>query len=115
MTALQSMQAGKSGGVGIVMSDFMKIKRMLESGQIRNAENWLVFAEEKERKRQQEIQRENMRLNQEGQLAAQQAKTEGDMGKIAAQGEVDAGLKEIDGANQIAKEALKQASATAPV
>jgi hypothetical protein len=37
------------------------------------------------------------------------------MGKIAAQGEVDAGLKAIEGENQIAKEALKQATAPAAV
>lgn len=104
--ALQSMQAGKSGGVGIRMSDFMKIKRMLESGLIRAAENWLVFSEEKEIKRQMQMQRENMALNAQAAQQAEQQKGKNKLDQIAAQTQGDIAAKDQEIAGQIIADAV---------
>ena len=112
--ALQSMQAGKSGGIGIRMSDYMKVKRMLESGLIRAAENWLVYAEEKEAKRQLELQRENMQLNAQNQQAAEQQKGQQTIEQIGAQGQADQALQDKKNEGDIIKEAVKSATQNTP-
>jgi hypothetical protein len=91
--ALGSMQAGKSGGVGIKMSDFLTIKRFLEAGKIRAAENWLVYSENKEEKRQQALQEQNMTLNAETAQQTEQVKQAGKKDEIITKGEVQ---KDVD-------------------
>ena len=110
--ALASMQIGKSGGVGIKLSDYIKIKRMLQAGLIRAAENWLVYSEQKEERRQIQLQRENMQLNAQAQQQAEAQKGENKMNQIAAQGQADAGVATVNAEANLAKEAIKQLAQT---
>lgn len=108
--ALQSMQAGKSGGIGIRMSDYMKIKRLLEAGLIRAAENWLQYSESREEKRQLQIQQENMQLNAQMAQQAEAQKGQNALQEIGAQGQVDQAIQQAKTEGDLAKEALKAAT-----
>jgi len=61
--ALVSMQAGKAGQPGISMADYMFILRQLETGNLKFAEMYLAYAEEKSYQQQAKMQEQNMAMN----------------------------------------------------
>ncbi len=61
--AMKSMQPDKDGYVGIEEQDFMMIERLLESGNEKLAEITLNFRSKRNKDRQLQIQRENMKLD----------------------------------------------------
>lgn len=67
--ALTSLAAGRQGGVGITTSDYFFIERCLANGNMKYAETFLAFQEQKREKQVQALQEQNMQLN--GQNAQQ--------------------------------------------
>ena len=119
--ALQSLGAGKQGGIGITMSDYMFIERMLSSGNLKYAQVYLAYQEAKREKSAQQLQRENMQLNQKGASDLEQMKQQMyelkkqvdtmsqiaiDNNKIQKQAAVDAQLAAVE--NKFATDERKQ-------
>jgi hypothetical protein len=73
-----AMQPDKDGNSGIELKDFLKIEQMLENGNEKMAETYLNHESKKNKKRQLQVQQENMQLNSknEQQTAAVKAKLE---------------------------------------
>lgn len=91
--ASQSLAAGKQGGAGINMSDFMFIKRMLDMDNIKYAEFILAAREQQEFQKQQQLQQENMQLN--AQTAQQTEAAKAQWAQQMAQIQSEAKSKEI--------------------
>ena len=76
--AIQSMQPDRDGYVGIEQQDFMMIERLLESGNEKLAEMMLNFRSQKNKQRQVQLQRENMKLDAENQQKSKMVSAEED-------------------------------------
>lgn len=87
--AMQSMQIGKSGGIGITLADYMTVTRMLKAGLIRQAEIYLTYREKKAEEMRIKMQRENMQLDQQGQQQLAAQKVQGDMQMLSAETQAD--------------------------
>lgn len=74
--AMQAMQPDKSGNAAIEMKDFLFIERMIENGNDKAAEAHLNYISKKNKAQQEQLQRENMQLNSDNQLKAEQVKGE---------------------------------------
>jgi len=72
--AIVSMESGKAGGVGIKLSDYVKILSFLESGQIKFASIYLSHREEKYTKEKQQAQADNEKANTERALQVEDQK-----------------------------------------
>jgi hypothetical protein len=74
--AMKAMQADKDGFVGLNEGDFMMIERLLEAGNEKLAEMMLNYRSTQNKKRQMQIQRENMDLDAKN--AQETARVKGD-------------------------------------
>lgn len=88
--ALASLQAAKTGSVGITMKDLMFIERMLEADQIKYAEFYLGGREEQEFQKQQAVAAQNQKMNADGAQAIEKQKAEAAQLTIQTQGAIDA-------------------------
>ena len=77
-SAMKAMQPDKDGHIGLEEQDFLMIERMLEQGNLKPAEMFLAYRSRKNKDRQIQVQRENMQLDQQGQVQAVQAKMQAD-------------------------------------
>lgn len=97
--AMESLKAAKTGSVGITYADFLVVMQALQRGQVKYAFMWIHYREEQEKMRQQQLQEENMRLNQEGAKENEILK-----GEIAAQQlQAKMALAQLEGSNSIAE------------
>ena len=74
--AMNAMQPDKDGFVGIEEQDFMMIERLLENGNEKLAELTLSYRSKKNKERQLQVQRENMKIDSENQNKVAQTKGE---------------------------------------
>lgn len=116
--ALASLNAAKTGSIGITMRDYMFIERMLEADQIKYAEFFLAGREAQEYQKQQALQRENMQMNAQNAQAAEEQKANAaqllvqtqaqiDANKIHLQTEKDKELEEVKHGNKMREIALQ--------
>ena len=80
--AIQSSNAKKQGGIGIRMSDFMYISRLIDQGSIKLAQSYLAIKENQEQERQDQVQAQLEQQRQAGAAQLAQQKSEQDLGKI---------------------------------
>lgn len=83
--AMQSVAVGKSGQVGINMSDFFVITRFIESGMLKLAESYLAAKERQEKERQEKVAKENITLQSQEQQKLVQITGEQEKEKRAAE------------------------------
>ncbi len=74
--AIQAMNPDRDGIIGIELSDFLMIERILEGGNVKYAEAYLNYKSKKNKERQLELQRENMRLDGQREQEANKQKGE---------------------------------------
>jgi len=74
--ALVSMQAGKAGQPGISMADYFFILRQLETGNLKFAEMYLAYAEQKAYEQQAQMQQQNMAMNAKSAQDLEMAKSQ---------------------------------------
>lgn len=72
--AMQSLAVGKSGQVGINMSDYLVITRFIESGMLKLAEAYLAQKERQEKERQEALAQKNIELQGQQQQQLEQMK-----------------------------------------
>lgn len=111
---LASMQAAKTGAVGIQMSDYLMIKQFLARNNVRAAWLYLVFSEQKMQAMMQLTADRNQQLN--NQAAAQQSAiaSETELMKIKAKGEEDRKTNMQDWMYRLQETRMKEASKPAP-
>jgi hypothetical protein len=76
MKADLSLQAAKTGGVGIEYSDYFVVQSLVRRGLLKSAQWYLSWKEAERRDHAIQMQRENMELNNRGALEQQAAKLE---------------------------------------
>jgi hypothetical protein len=85
--AIKAMNPDRDGVIGIELSDFLMIERLLRNGNLKYAEAYLNYKSKKNKERQQKLQRENMQLDSQREqqaiktksdLMLQEAKIQGD-------------------------------------
>ena len=74
--AVQAMNPDRDGIIGIELSDFLMIKRLLDTGNIKFAEAFLNYKSRKNKERQQILQRENMAIDAQREQQAIQLKSQ---------------------------------------
>ena len=74
--ATQAMSPDRDGIVGIELSDFLMIERLLEGGNLKYAEAYLNYKSKKNKERQLQLQRENMELDAKREQETVKVKTE---------------------------------------
>lgn len=74
--ATQAMSPDRDGIVGIELSDFLMIERLLEGGNLKYAEAYLNYKSKKNKERQLQLQRENMELDSKREQETVKIKTE---------------------------------------
>jgi hypothetical protein len=72
--ATQAMNPDRDGVIGIELSDFLMIERLLESGSLKYAEAFLNYKSKKNKQRQQKLQEANMNLDKQREQEAIQLK-----------------------------------------
>tara|TARA_R100000900_G_scaffold124636_1_gene99106 strand:+ start:14789 stop:17089 length:2301 start_codon:yes stop_codon:yes gene_type:complete len=80
--AIQSSNSKKQGGIGIRMSDYMYISRLIDQGSIKLAQAYLAIKENQEQERQDQVQAQLEQQRQAGAAQLAQQKSEQDLGKI---------------------------------
>ena len=80
--AIAAMATDRDGNKGIELPDFMLIERLLENGNLKYAEAFLNHRSAQNKKRQLELQRENMMLDKQRELEGIQAKHQSELEKI---------------------------------
>ena len=73
--AIQAMNPDRDGIIGIELSDFLMIERLLESGNLKYAEAYLNYKSKKNKEKQLTLQRENMRLDGEREQKSNEQKS----------------------------------------
>ena len=74
--AIKAMNPDRDGIIGIELPDFLMIERLLESGNLKYAEAYLNYKTKKNKERQLNLQRENMKLDSEREQSAIKLKSE---------------------------------------
>ena len=74
--AINAMNADRDGIIGIELPDFLMIERLLESGNLKYAEAFLNYKSKKNKERQLNLQRDNMKLDKEREQEAIKLKSE---------------------------------------
>lgn len=74
--ATAAMSPDKDGVIGIELSDFLLIERLLEGGNLKYAEAYLNYKSKKNKERQLELQRENMNIDKQREQEAIKLKAE---------------------------------------
>jgi len=92
--AKASLAAGRQGGAGIGMSDYLYITDMVENGNVKQARMVLGFREEKEKERQAKMQQENMQLNTQGAMQTEAMKAENKTNEIYTKADAEGQLEE---------------------
>lgn len=64
--AIQSLSPGKDGGQGITMSQFLFIKQMINSNNLKLARVWLGYLEQRNRKEAAESAQKNIQMQNQG-------------------------------------------------
>ncbi len=101
--ALASIQAAKTGSVGITYADFLVIMQAIERGQVKYAFMWIHYREEQEKQYQAQMQRENMKLNEQSALSQEQAKQQ----TLSMELQVKQQMLQIEGSLELQKIAAK--------
>lgn len=78
--AMVAMQPDREGFIGIQYPEFLMLERMLENGNLKYAESFLAYRQQKNKERQQAIQKENMDLNAKNAQETEKVKAEQEMG-----------------------------------
>ena len=118
--AIKAMNPDRDGIIGIELPDFLMIERLLESGNLKYAEAYLNYKSKKNKERQLNLQRENMRLDAEREqkgneqkaqiaLAEEKNKTDEQIRLYQAKKEIDNGFAEKE---QVRKKELLQIEST---
>lgn len=97
--ALASIQAAKTGAVGITYADFLVVMQAIERGQVKYAFMWIHHREDQEKKYQAKMQQENMALNGQNMLAQEQAKQK----TLAMELQVKQQMMQVEGNIEILK------------
>lgn len=71
-----AMQPDREGFIGIQYPEFLMLERMLENGNLKYAESFLAYRQQKNKERQQAIQKENMDLNTKNAQETEKVKAE---------------------------------------
>lgn len=74
--AIKAMSPDRDGIIGIELPDYLMIERLLEGGSLKYAEAFLNHKTKKNKERQLQLQRENMKLDQEREQNAIRLKSE---------------------------------------
>lgn len=74
--AIQAMNPDRDGIIGIELTDYLMIERLLEGGNLKYAEAYLNYKSKKNKERQLNLQRENMRLDAQREQEANKQKGE---------------------------------------
>jgi len=74
--ATSAMSPDRDGIIGIELSDWLMIKRLLEGGNLKYAEAFLNYKSKKNKERQQQLQQENMQLDKQREQEAIKLKDE---------------------------------------
>jgi hypothetical protein len=74
--AINAMNPDRDGVIGIELPDFLMIERLLESGNLKYAEAFLNYKSKKNKERQLNLQRDNMKLDKEREQEAIKLKSE---------------------------------------
>lgn len=74
--SIKAMSPDRDGIIGIELSDFLMIERLLEGGSLKYAEAFLNYKTKKNRERQQKLQEANMNLDKQREQEAIQLKNE---------------------------------------
>lgn len=115
--AMESMRAGKNNMPGITMSDYLFIERMLENGNLKYAQAFLSYREQKENEKREMLQQQNMELNGKNAIAIEQKKLENELAIIQAKADAQIRIEEakarfahqqsyVDTQNKIAEQAV---------
>jgi len=83
---LASMQAAKTGSVGITLSDYIFIKQLISRNNVRAAWLYLAYRELQAQAVAQAVSSENQRMNNEGAMMQKQSEQQSKMLEIAAKG-----------------------------
>lgn len=105
--AMTSLNAAKTGSVGITMRDYLFIERMLEADQIKYAEFYLAARESQEYEKQQKLQQDNMQMNAQNAQAAEKMKGDNAQLMVQTQGQIDANKIHLQTAKDIELENVK--------
>lgn len=101
-----SLQAAKTGSVGISMADFFTVMRMCEQGLLKSAEVYLSYKEEKNKKEAQQLQEQNMKLNGENMQQQEAMKMDAMKQSIILQLQADQKLQQQKTDGEIQKEII---------
>ncbi len=74
--AVKAMSPDRDGIIGIELSDYLMIERLLEGGNLKYAEAYLNYKTKKNKERQLNLQRENMNLDKQREQEAIKLKTQ---------------------------------------
>lgn len=88
-----SLNAAKTGGVGINFSDYFVIMRLCNQGLLKSAELYLSYKEEKTKQDAQQLQEQNMKLNGENMQQQEAAKMKAMIKGITLQLQADQAIQ----------------------
>lgn len=103
MAAQKSMDAAKTGGIGITYLDYFFILQSIERGQLKYASMWLAYREEQAKQEAQVLQQQNMQLNGQNMMAQEQAKQQ----TLAMEMQVKQAISQAETEGAIMKERVK--------
>jgi hypothetical protein len=96
-----SLQAAKTGGVGITDADYFACKRLIDQGLYKSAELFLSWRDAVRKKEAQDLQTQNMQLNGQNMQMQEQAKQQTMLSKMAADKQTKLELQNAELQNQL--------------